>query len=296
MRRATAVLLVALVLATGARAGDADVIGRAGSADITMGAARAHLETLPEAERKALASDPAALARAVRTWMAERLVLNAAREAAFDTRPDIAARLARARETLLMDLFLQSQAAVPADYPAEAAVRAVYEKAEGKLATMQRYRLAQIFIAAPKDEPAGAKLDEVQRKLKGKDATSAAGFAALAKALSDSKIEAARGGEIGWLSETAVAPEILAALKGVKPGGVTAPIRLANGWHIVRLMEVKPIGGKLASFETAKDQLADQMRRRRQDEARRDYVAALIDRGGLTLDEPALERLAGEMK
>lgn len=278
------------------RAADGDVVGKAGTMDIRGGAVRAYLSALPEAERSALAQDPEALARAVRTYMAERLVLQAAHDAGFDMKSDIAARLERARETQLMDLFLQAEAGVPPGYPSEQEVRALYEENKGKLVAPARYRLAQIFIAAPKDESASAKLDAVMAKLKGKGATSQKGFAALAKTFSDSKIEAARGGEIGWLAEPAIAPEIRSAFKDLKPGAVTPPIRLANGWHIVRLLAIAPPGTTPVPFDKVRDQLTAQMRRQKLEQVRRDYISTLIEKNGLTLDDEALKALATRLR
>lgn len=293
-----AALAVALLAgAPMAVAADQDVVvGRAGEIVVSQGQIRAYLDALPLPDRAALGKDPDALARAVRTYMAERLVLKAAQDAGFDTKPEVAAQLARARDGLLMDLFLQAEATVPADYPSETQVRALYEENRGKLVAPPRYRLSQIFIAAPKEQATSAKLDAVTVKLKGKGAASASGFAALAKTYSDSNVEAARGGEIGWLAETAVAPEILEALKGLKPGAVTPPVRLTNGWHVVRLMEVKPAGTTPAPFDTVKDQFARQMRRQRIEQARRDFISALIARSEFILDDNALKALAADLK
>lgn len=295
-----AILLLGLALVAGGPALAQDIAGRAGGVAVSVDEVKAWLGGLPDAEHTALAADPDALARAVRTYMAERLLLKAARDEGFDTRPEVAARLARARDVLLMDLFLQSRDGVAAAVPSDAEVRALYEASKAKLVEPPRYRLAQVFIAAPAGQVSSAKLDDVIAKLKARrpttGATSETGFAAVAKAYSDSKIEAARGGEIGWLAEPSIAPEIRAALKDLKPGGVTAPVRLANGWHIVRLMEMKPPGTTSVPFDTVKGQLATQLKRQRIDNARQDFVTSLIGKDGITLDEEALKAIAAKMQ
>lgn len=296
VQRAIHILVVLLFVTCGAQAGQDGTIGQAGDVALTSSEARAWLDTLPPAERAALARDPAALARALRTYMTERLVLKAAHDSGFDAKPEIAAKLERARETLLLDLFLQAEAGVPPGYPSEADVHALYDQNRNKLVAPARYRLAQIFIAAPSEQATSAKLDEVLAKLKRKGATSQKDFAALAKAYSDSKIEAARGGEIGWLVEPAIAPEIRSALTDLKPGAVTPPIRLVNGWHIVRLLAIEPPGTAPVPFDKVKDQLTAQMRRQRADKARQDYISTLIEKNGLTLDNEALKVLAAHLQ
>lgn len=291
-----AILLLGLALVAGGPALAQDIAGRAGGVAVSADEVKAWLGGLPDAERSALAADPDALARAVRTYMAERLLLKAARDEGFDTRPDVAARLARARDALLMDLFLQSKDGAAAAAPSQDEVRALYEASKAKLVEPPRTRLAQVFIAAPAGQASSAKLDEVTLKLKTKGATSEAGFAALAKAYTDSKVEAARGGEIGWLAEPSIDPGIRAALQDLKPGSVTAPVRLANGWHIVRLMERKPAGTTPVPFDKVKDQLATQLRRQRIDKTRQNFVTALIGKEGIALDDEALKTLAGQIR
>lgn len=180
--------------------------------------------------------------------------------------------------------------------PSDAEVRALYEASKRMLVEPPRCRLAPVFIAAPSGQVTSAKLDEVTARLKAKGATSEAGFAALAKADTDSKVGAARSGEIGWLAEPAIAPEIRAALKDLKPGGVTAPVRLANGCHTVRFMEMKPAGTTPIPFDEVKDQLATQLRPQRMAKARQDFMTALIAKEGISLDEEALKILAVQIK
>ncbi|MFG1270481.1 peptidylprolyl isomerase [Xanthobacter versatilis] len=298
-KRLAAALLLLLALAAlfaGGTVRAQDTVATAGGVTVSVAEVEAVLATLPEAERTALAADPAALARIVRTYMAERLLLKAGRDEGFEARPDISAKLARARDALLMDLFLQSKDGPAATAPSDTDVRALYEASKTKLVAPARYRLAQIFIAAPAGQTSSPKLDEVTAKLKARGATSETGFAALAKAYTDSKTEAARGGEIGWLAEPSIAPEIRAALKDLKPGGVTAPVRLANGWHIVRLMEVQPAGTTAVPYDTVKDQLAAQLKRQRIDAARQDYVSGLIGKDGIAIDDAALTALAARVK
>ena len=60
-------------------------------------------------------------------------------------------------------------------------------------------------------------------------------FAKIARESSEHKDSAAKGGDLGWVPETQLIPEIRAAVVRMTKGELSPPIRSASGWHIVRL-------------------------------------------------------------
>ena len=62
-------------------------------------------------------------------------------------------------------------------------------------------------------------------------------FAALARAHSDDRGSAARGGELGWSSPGALVPRFEQELDKLKEGQISQPFRTQFGWHIVQLLE-----------------------------------------------------------
>jgi len=61
-------------------------------------------------------------------------------------------------------------------------------------------------------------------------------FAAIAKANSDDKASAARGGDLGWLNPGTTVPEFQEAMDKLSPGEVSQPIRSRFGWHIIQVI------------------------------------------------------------
>ncbi len=63
-------------------------------------------------------------------------------------------------------------------------------------------------------------------------------FEELAKNYSDDPFSAARGGELGWM-------RLLPDMEGIKrrlgPGEISTPFRTKFGWHILKVLEVKPV-------------------------------------------------------
>jgi peptidyl-prolyl cis-trans isomerase SurA len=59
-------------------------------------------------------------------------------------------------------------------------------------------------------------------------------FAAIAQQFSKSA-SAAAGGDIGWVQDGQLEPELESAIKAIRPGEVSAPVRTASGFYILGL-------------------------------------------------------------
>ncbi|MGC1399001.1 foldase protein PrsA [Candidatus Binatus sp.] len=103
--------------------------------------------------------------------------------------------------------------------------------------TKERLKLAQVLIALPPN-PTPAQVSAAQKKaamvraraLKGDD------FGDLARVYSDDDSKS-NGGELGWFAPGDINDSILAGVKSLKPGEVSAPIRTNHGFHLVKLEE-----------------------------------------------------------
>ena len=65
-------------------------------------------------------------------------------------------------------------------------------------------------------------------------------FSAVARQFSQSA-GASGGGDIGWIQTGQLAPELNAALQGMKAGDIAGPLRIANGFHILGVREKRTI-------------------------------------------------------
>ena len=72
-------------------------------------------------------------------------------------------------------------------------------------------------------------------------------FAGLAGKVSEDKDGAEHGGNLGFLDKSRIADPVVAAAYGLKVGELSAPVRSAAGWHLVKVLEIKHV-----SFEEAK--------------------------------------------
>ncbi|QPF84586.1 peptidyl-prolyl cis-trans isomerase [Bradyrhizobium genosp. L] len=265
-----------------------EIIGRVGDANISADDLRSYVAALGAREQAALAKDPAALSQAVRLLLANRLVLQELQAKKWDQQPAITAQLARAREAALVELYLQSVSTPPASFPSDDDLQKVYDAYRASFLVPRQFQLAQIFIAAPKEgdkaaeDKARQQLDDVQRKLKapGADFTAVAGGDGNA---------AKDGGDLGWVPETQLRPEIRSQVMGLAKNTVSEPIKLDDGWHIVKLIDTR--ASYTRTLPEVRDQLVQQIRAERSQMMRRAYLAELLKQHPPVLNELALSSL-----
>ncbi|MDP4360544.1 hypothetical protein QR510_28370, partial [Escherichia coli] len=89
------------------------IVARAGKNDITAVEVRAAIALMAPRQQSALAQDPALLSQTVRSLLANRIVLKEALAKKWDQQPAVAAQLARARENLIVEAYLQSVTVPP---------------------------------------------------------------------------------------------------------------------------------------------------------------------------------------
>jgi peptidylprolyl isomerase len=277
--------LVLIFLLSGAilHADTAPVLGKAGDIEITGGEIREIVAGLEADQQTALSKDPAALGQFVRALLIQRLVLQQALEKKWDQEPAVIAKLVRARESALTESFLQNASQPEPGYPSDAELTEAYEASKSKLIIPRGYKLAQIYIATDK-----ARLDSVQKQLKAKNAD----FAAIARTSSEEAASAAQGGEIGWLTEDQIQPEIRAKLPDLTKGSITEPVKLQDGWHILKLLDLRE--PRTPALNEIRDELTARLRAERARAKRQEYLAGLLKDHPLAINEIELTKAAAK--
>ncbi|BBF93146.1 peptidylprolyl isomerase [Blastochloris tepida] len=268
-----------------------DVIARVGTSDVTADEIRAVIGSLDARQQAALARDPALLSQTVRALLANRVVLKEALARKWEQQPAVAAQVERAREAAIVESFLRAQTTPPADYPGEADLKTIYDANATAFLVPRQFQIAQIFVALPKgadkaaEDKARRKLDDVLKKLRQPGAD----FAALARSESDDTASAEKGGELGWLAEAQLRPEIASQVAGLAKSAVTEPIRLDDGWHVIKLMDTK--ASHTRPLEEVREPLVERLRAERTEANRRAYIAELLKQNPPVVNELALSRL-----
>ncbi|MEY4483841.1 MAG: hypothetical protein RL693_1293 [Verrucomicrobiota bacterium] len=273
-----------------------DVLGRIGDLEVKVEDIRASLSNLGARDEAAISRDPAVLNQVVRSLLVQKIILKEALAKQWEQQPAVAAQLEQVRQSTISESYLQSLTKPPADYPNEAELKSAYESSKASILVPRSYRLSQIFISSLKGadkataDQAQSKLEMIRKSLKPKDAD----FAAIASAESEERESASRGGEIGWLSETQIQPEIRSQLTSLTLNAISEPIRLDDGWHIIKVIDIRE--PYTPTLDQLRSQLVQQLRTERTRSNSQAYIAKLLQENPLAINELALSKiLPGEL-
>ena len=259
------------------------VVGSVGDLELHESEVLASLGTLGSVEKEALARDPATLNKLVRSMLVQRIVLQEALEKKWDEEPATQMLIKSTREAAIADSYLKAVNRPLESYPNETELRTAYENGRAALTVPRSFRLAQIFIA---EEPgADKKLRTIQQRLKDNPAS----FGKVAGEMSEEKESASRDGEIGWLSERQIQPEILAQLPKLKVNTVSTPVQLKDGWHILKVLDVREPFTPI--FDHVRVQLAQRLRAEKSSANIQAYVSEVLQRHPVAINEVALSKL-----
>jgi peptidyl-prolyl cis-trans isomerase SurA len=136
-------------------------------------------------------------------------------------------------------------------------VREYYEKNKSKFQITEGVQLAHIFLpladnTSPEERLRLKKLIEEihDRLIKGED------FAELALKFSQDA-SASQGGNLGMFVLEELDPSLRNVITTLKPGEFSSVLQSANGWQIVKLIDVK--GAKEFSYAEAKDRIQEHL-------------------------------------
>lgn len=287
--QSSAALTVALILSSCPVFGDdpGAVLGRVGGTEIKMEDIRAALANLAPGEKESISKDPAQLNLMVRALLVQRLVLKEALEKKWDQKPDVALHLERIRDSAITESYLQSIARPPEGYPGEEDLKAAYEAGKASLLVPRTWCISQIFIAGVKTPNPAArnKLEMVRQSLKRPGAD----FATIARTHSEDAASAKNGGQIGWLAEAQIQPEIRQQLPKLAVNVISDPIRLDDGWHIIKVTDIRE--AHTPTLEQIRGQLVRQMRSDRTRANTQAHLARLLKDNPVAVNELALSRV-----
>jgi peptidyl-prolyl cis-trans isomerase C len=196
------------------------------------------------------------------------LVAKAAETKKVTDTKDFKTRLAFARNKLLMEHMLQSEAKAAAT---DASLRKAYDEAVSQMSKEQEVRARHILV--PTEKEAQTIVEELK---KGTD------FAELAKQKSKDPGAAAQGGDLGYFSKDQMVPEFADIAFKLDKGQLSDPVKTQFGWHVIQVQDKR--SKPTPQFEEVKDQVESYVVQRAQAE----FVNKLREAAKLErLDKPA---------
>lgn len=169
--------------------------------------------------------------------------------------------------------WLEKQIA-PRIQPNDAAVQRYYNEHLPAFQEPLRLRASHLFLAAPEGYPDDvierqrALIDQLAKRI-----GSGESFPVLVTEFSEDEATKKRDGDLGYFAGARMLPAVFAAAKQLQPGQVSAPVRSRLGFHLIRLMEVRP--ARQLSLEEARPEIIALLENRKRASAIASVVAAL---------------------
>ena len=235
-----------------------------------------------ETQRLALVDD-ANLEQFLRSELVRRSLLAQGRTAGLDNDATLKAMLDRARDELVVRLLVEQHAALPVGYPSEAEVKAAYDAGVAVAVKTFEYHLAQVFVALPDGAPADtvsaglSKVAVLQARLPKGD------FGQLAKEYSEHADSAAKGGDLGFLEESRLLPEVRSVLVNAKPGSLIGPVKTSQGLHFFKLLDRRAV--VVPTLESLHDSMVEALRQQQRSQLTKAYLEQAARDAGITINQ-----------
>ncbi len=246
-------------------------------------------DLVPQSDRQTFWRSTDAVSRFARGLTVQRALAAAAVQAGLgqNAAPSAAARLLRERE--LTELYLQRQVAqaMPDAAAIEQFARSEYQLRPDISAVPEQIRVRHILVPVAADgSDDGAALARAKQLLA--QLRQGADFAALAREHSADPGSARRGGELDWFARGRMVPSFEAAAFALqRPGELSAPVKSPFGYHLIELLERKPVSRR--PFEDVLPEIRRDIEARINAQERRrvwDSQESLV-----RIDEAAVQRL-----
>ncbi|MDD2659316.1 MAG: SurA N-terminal domain-containing protein [Methylococcales bacterium] len=130
-------------------------------------------------------------------------------------------------------------------------LKAFYEEQKDQFTTPERRKISHILFSVNDKVTEKAALEKA---LKAKQELENKDFAVVAAEVSDDKLTAKKGGDLGLFNAGAMEKSFEDAASALKLGEVSNPVRSAFGYHLVKVTELVP--GNVKPFESVKNDVA----------------------------------------
>lgn len=136
-------------------------------------------------------------------------------------------------------------------------LKAYYEEQKEQYTTKERRKISHMLFAFTKDS--GADDKQLERALKAKESLKEKDFAELAAEISDDKLTASKGGDLGLFNVGEMDASFEEAALALKLGEVSDPVKSAFGYHLIKVTELSP--STIKAYDDVKDKLIDSFKK-----------------------------------
>lgn len=192
----------------------------------------------------------------IREIAAQKVILDEAYKQGVDDKDDVQRRINDFKEGVIKEEFLSQMAK---DQVTDEKIKQRYDSDVVALKGKSQFKIKHILVKTEADA------QEVQKLLKVNP------FEQVAKHKSIDDKTALTGGDLGYVIEGNMIPEIEKAIAALSIGNVSQPVKTSFGWHVIKLE------GKAAAEPAPYDQVKALLARALYQEAIQNYVKKAIE-------------------
>lgn len=134
--------------------------------------------------------------------------------------------------------------------PSTEQLKSYYEDQRDLYTTKERRKISHILFSFNNNTDDE---DQLERALKAKQALQQKDFSVLATEISDDRLTASKGGDLGLFNVGVMEKAFEDAVKLLSLGEVSEPVKSAFGYHLIKVTEL--VEGEVKSFDLVKNQL-----------------------------------------
>lgn len=229
----------------------------------------------------------------IRTEAMRQALIVEASAKGWDKREEVIALMEIAKDQVLVQSYLNDIARPAADYPGDSEIKKAYDENQSSFKAPRQFRMSQIYLslnADSKPQDIADKAENVAAEAQKKGAD----FAKLATENSQHASSVKKGGDMGWLAEDQISPEIRTAVSALDKGQVSKPVKTEQGWHIIKLTDEKAAG--IMSLSDAREQIKRALRLQKAQANERKYLEGIITKTPLKVNEVEVARLQDSLR
>jgi peptidyl-prolyl cis-trans isomerase C len=234
-------LLVSIIFVVSCTKGEtkSNVIAKVGNKSITQDDLQTEMQALPP-EAKMFFQGPEGISRLVDEIINKEMLYLEAKKRGLDKDKEFQRQLEEFKKLTLINQLLQKEMET-ASKISDKEIKDYYDKNKDEFTINNQVRLSQIVVKS--DEEAKKVYERIQ---KGED------FSKIASEMSQDKLSAKSGGDIGIFRKGEMIPELESVAFGLKKGDVSMPVRLKDKIHILKVTDAK---GTVIEFEKVKNMI-----------------------------------------
>lgn len=152
-------------------------------------------------------------------------------------------------------------------------------------------QVSHILTRFPVENPTDTAAAYAKIRLISDSLRNGVSFQDLAMRNSEDPVSGAKGGDLGWIARRRTVPEFESAAFDLPKGVVSGPVKTPFGYHIILVTDERAA----KAFDESKQELKQIYQRYGFEEDNAAFVAGVEKKYGMTVSEPAIERIALEV-